>query len=107
MPHGITQCYLPPGGSDIPALTRVCGVDIGRPEELARPRGGQQQLGGLLQHAVGAVHNVLCVCARRRVLSAHCGLCCRRPHADGTHHLRSASASLIAVCTLQLLLFVT
>ena len=21
MPHGITQCYLPPGRSDIPALT--------------------------------------------------------------------------------------
>jgi len=21
MPHGITECYLPPGGGDIPALT--------------------------------------------------------------------------------------
>jgi len=23
MPHGITQCYLPPGRSDIPALARA------------------------------------------------------------------------------------
>jgi len=26
MPHGITQCYLPPGRGDIPALTPAKGV---------------------------------------------------------------------------------
>jgi len=28
MPHGITQCFLPPGRGDIPALNCVCkGLD--------------------------------------------------------------------------------
>jgi len=42
MPHGITQCYLPPGSGDIPALS---------PAEAGTPlsdRGGMQDLVGLL-----------------------------------------------------------
>jgi len=33
MPHGITQCYLPPGRGDIPALTAAeAGTDLATPE---------------------------------------------------------------------------
>ena len=32
MPHGITQCYLPPGRRDIPALTpAVAGTGLSDP----------------------------------------------------------------------------
>ena len=34
MPHGITQCYLPPGRGDIPALTSAeAGTRLSDPEE--------------------------------------------------------------------------
>jgi len=33
MPHGITQCYLPPGRGDIPALTPAeAGTRLSDPE---------------------------------------------------------------------------
>jgi len=42
MPHGITQCYLPPGRSDIPALTPAeAGTRLSDPggmQGLSRPR---------------------------------------------------------------------
>ena len=31
MPHGITQCYLPPGRGDLPACVCVCRFREGRP----------------------------------------------------------------------------
>jgi len=47
MPHGITQCYLPPGRGDIPALTPS---EVGT--RLSDP-GGMQGLVDL----VGLLHN--------------------------------------------------
>ena len=34
MPHGITQCYLPPGRGDIPALTPAEATPEGCKAEL-------------------------------------------------------------------------
>jgi len=46
MPHGITQCYLPPGRGDIPALTSAeAGTRLSDP-------GGMQGLVGLLRTEV-------------------------------------------------------
>jgi len=34
MPHGITQCYLPPGRGDIPALTQAeAGTRLSDPDQ--------------------------------------------------------------------------
>jgi len=45
MPHGITQCYLPPGRGDIPALTQAeAGTRLSDPEGMQ----GRVDLVGLL-----------------------------------------------------------
>jgi len=75
MPHGITQCYLPPGRGDIPALTPAeTGTRLSDP-------GGMQGLVDL----VGLLHSEMHVLYTRPKTVTH----------PGTNRARRALTSFI------------